>query len=109
MKPANTQADAAMELSNNLAELSEEMSDNSMKAEEWEAKKATVISWVSDFEDIMDKAEPIAIESKRLVRNKFRRFSLENEDLTMDTRRDFNKIKKTFNSSGYYANKEMVD
>lgn len=52
-----------MKLSNNLAELSEEMSDNSMKAEEWEAKKATVISWVSDFEDIMEKAEPITTQT----------------------------------------------
>ena len=51
---------AANRLSNNLAQVSEEMEKDSMTAEEWEAKKSMVISWVSDFEDIMEKAAPIA-------------------------------------------------
>lgn len=51
---------AANRLSNNLAQVSEEMEKDSISAEEWEAKKSMVISWVSDFEDIMAKAEPIA-------------------------------------------------
>jgi len=51
---------AANRLSHNLADVSAEMEKDSMTAEEWEAKKSMVISWVSDFEDIMAKAEPIA-------------------------------------------------
>jgi hypothetical protein len=47
---------AANRLSHNLADVSAEMEKDSMTAEEWEAKKSMVISWVSDFEDIMTKA-----------------------------------------------------
>jgi hypothetical protein len=42
-----------------LAEVSAEMESDKVTAEEWEDKKSMVISWVSDFEDIMAKAEPI--------------------------------------------------
>lgn len=38
----------------------EEMTPDQIKAKDWDNEKATVISWVSDFEDIVEKAEPIA-------------------------------------------------
>lgn len=91
MKPANSQARAAKKLSTNLADLSEEMQHHAMKAEEWETKKATVISWVSDFEDIMAKVEPIAKQREQDIEHEFESFEGEFEELAEETLEDLEK------------------
>lgn len=47
---------AANTLSYNLQTVSAEMESGKLTAKEWEDGKNKVISWVSDFEDIMTKA-----------------------------------------------------
>ena len=57
------------------------MEKDSLTAEEWEAKKSMVISWVSDFEDIMEKAAPIAEAREKDIEYELEAFGEDFEDL----------------------------